>query len=709
MNQAVDFIHDKTGISSKGILAVLKLFSEGATVPFIARYRKDVTGNLLDDEIHQIKDFVSKFDALEKRKAYILETMQEKNATEKELQAIVSSWDEAFIEQIFAPYRQTKKSKLIVATEIEGDHLLKVILSKSSTEVVALLQNLERKYKVSSADLLSAAGDVMAHWWAIDDGLANRIENTFWNSNCFKISEKEIPEEERAKYKQFVSAEIIPAKTPSHRFLAIARGADLGFLSIRFVANWKDVANVIERKHQRGAESYKSQIFDLAWKSYKPKLKNQLLKRLKTLSDEQATKVFASNLYQLLMASPVGNKRVLAIDPGFKSGCKLVVLDAFGSIKGNDTIFPHPPQNKRGPAQAKIAQLVNAHKIEVIAVGNGTAGQQTLQLIKSIKGLPENLQVYEVNEDGASVYSASSLARKELPEYDVTVRGAASIGRRLQDPLSELVKINPMSLGVGQYQHDVDQKMLQNELDFVVEKVVNKVGVDINSASPYILKYIAGIGESLAETIVDCRNKNGRFNSRKELLEVPKLGNKAFEQSAGFLRVFGGTQRLDETGVHPEHYPVVQKMCKALNVQLEDLMENEGLIAQLKTKGAEVFGIGEQTFEDILTSLAEPKRDPRSVIKKFEFDPSLETIKDVKEGVLVPGIVTNVTEFGAFVNIGIKENGLIHKSNIANEFVQSPLDYIQVNDYVKAKVIQVDVEKKRIGLSVKDGGIILKS
>ena len=709
MITATEFIHGASQIPFKGVEAVLQLFSEGATVPFIARYRKDSTGNLTDDQIHEIHALSIRFKELSKRKEYVLAKMREKHADQKDVDAITASWDEAFIEQVFAPYKQSKKSKLAVANEIEGDHLLKVILSKSDTEVDDLIQHLEHKYSAKEDDLLEAAGVVLAHWWVLDDRLIRNIENIAWKTPCFKVVEKELPEEEKHRYQQFISSELIPAKTPSHRFLAVSRGVELGYLTLRFTLKWEHISGIIERKHQRGALKNKALVFQLAWKQYKIKLKNQLLKKLKHNSDVLATKVFASNLYQLLMAAPVGNKKVLAIDPGFKSGCKLVVLDEFGTIQNNDTIFPHPPQNKRGPALAKISQLCNAYKVEVIAIGNGTAGQETLQLIKSIKGLPENIQVFEVSEDGASVYSASSLARKELPQYDVTVRGAASIGRRLQDPLSELVKISPMSLGIGQYQHDVHQKMLENELDFVVEKVVNKVGVDLNLASSHILKYISGIGPSLAETIVDYRTEVGGFTSRMELLKVPKLGDKAYQQAAGFLRVFESENVLDATGIHPENYVDVHNMAKLLGVEIEDILENTERIQKLKSNGAAAFNLGEETFEDILEALAQPKRDPRSVIKKFEFDTSLVTIKDVKEGMLVPGLVTNVTEFGAFVNIGIKENGLIHKSNIANEFVQSPLDYIQVNDYVKAKVIQIDVEKKRIGLSIKDGGIILKS
>ncbi len=688
------------------VASTLKLLGEGATIPFISRYRKEATGSLDETVLFDIQKTHTQLHELDKRRDVILKSIEEQGKLTDDLKRQIegaSSMHE--LEDIYLPYKPKRKTRASVAKERGLEPLAKILIKQQELLIDKRAEEFITEEVGSIQDALQGARDIIAEWVNENKRSRETIRRLFSKNALIGSKVVKGKEEDGIKYQDYFEFSEALNRCPSHRVLAILRGEDEGFLKMSLEPDPETAVRLLEDIFVKGNLEVSEQVMEAVRDSYKrllrPSIETEFRKLSKEKADEQAIMVFAENLRQLLMAAPLGEKAVLALDPGFRSGCKLVCLDPQGNLLHNENIYPHAPQNEKGPSSKKMVSLVNAYKIDAIAIGNGTASRETEQFVRKLR-FDRELQVFVVNESGASIYSASKVAREEFPEYDVTVRGAVSIGRRLMDPLAELGKIDPKSIGVGQYQHDVDQGSLKESLDQVVESSVNKVGVNLNTASKHLLTYISGLGPTLARNIVEHRKEKGPFRSRKELMKVPRMGEKVFEQSAGFLRIPDAKQALDDSAVHPESYRVVKKMAMDLNCQISDLLIDKGLREKIKLDNYVTPKTGLPTLQDIMEELAKPGRDPRSRIKVFEFAQDVRSIADLKEGMVIPGIVTNITNFGAFVDVGVKQDGLVHISQLADRFISDPNEVVKIHEHVKVKVLSVDIDRKRIQLSMKD-------
>lgn len=700
------FINKTLNLSDKSINATLKLLSEDCTIPFISRYRKDATGNLDETQIEQISKLSKQFEELIKRKESILKSIEEQNALSPELrQRIDESFDIQELEDLYLPFKKRKKTKADAAKEKGLDPLAKIIMSQKSQDLQFLASKYLNKQVTSEEDALQGARDIIAEWINENMYVRKNLRRLFQRKAVItsKVVKAKKDEENAQKFSQYFEWEESLNRTPSHRLLAMLRAEAEGFVKINIGIDKDEALDFIENAIIKSKNESSEQIALAIKDSYKrllePAISNETLQEAKEKADKKAIEIFSENLSQLLLAPPLGEKRILAIDPGFKSGCKVVCLDEKGDLLHNETIYPHAPQNESGMAMKKIRSMVNAYNIQAISIGNGTASRETEFFIKKI-GFDKPLQVFVVSEAGASVYSASKIARDEFPSFDVTVRGAVSIGRRLSDPLAELVKIDAKSIGVGQYQHDVDQTQLKNELDSTVMRCVNSVGINLNTASKSLLSYISGIGEKMAENIVNYRAENGAFENRKQLKKVPRLGEKAFQQAAAFVRITNGENPLDNSAVHPEAYGIVEKIAKDLGIKTNELIANKEKIALVQPEKYTTKDIGILGIKDILKELEKPGLDPRKAAKVFEFDPSVKKISDLKAGMILPGIVNNITAFGCFVDLGIKESGLVHISQLKDGFVSDVNEVVKLHQHVQVKVTEVDEQRKRIQLSM---------
>ncbi len=712
----VKHIAEKLAVKEWQVENCAELFADGCTIPFISRYRKERTGGLDDEQVSSIRRWIDVFEEMEKRKASILKTIEEAGALTDDLRSkIEGTVDSRELEDLYMPYRPKRKTRASVALGKGLGPLADAFWDNKSRDAKGEAARYVKGEVASVDDALAGARDIMAERFSETAAFRETLREIFRQRRiCSKVTKSGRESEEGAKYRSYFEFGMPVKKIPAHNLLAMLRAADEGFLSVGIDADLDKCASKIfydfchtevgGRNRGYPPESVQAEIKEALEDSLKrllgPSIENEILKEAKEKADVESVAVFAENLRQLLLSPPVGRKRVMAIDPGFRTGCKVVCLDAQGQLLHYETIFPHPPVSKKVPSITAIGEMVEKYGVEVIAVGSGTAGRETVDFLRKCY-LPANVRIFSVSEDGASVYSASEVGREEFPDQDVTVRGAVSIGRRLMDPLAELVKIDPKSLGVGQYQHDVDQKLLKEALDNTVMLCVNSVGVNLNTASPYLLQYVSGIGPALASAIIAWRNENGAFTSRKDLLKVPRLGAKAFEQCAGFLRIDGGSNPLDASAVHPESYHIVEKMASDLGVTTNELVGNAGLCSKIvPEKYVEKTGAGLPTLSDIISELAKPGRDPREAAEEFEFASDIREIDDLKTGMELPGIVTNITDFGAFVDIGLHENGLIHVSNM-KQFAQGkviPSKVLKLHQKVVVQVVSVDAERSRIGL-----------
>ncbi len=704
-HQLSGIIAHTTGFDPKPVNNVIHLLESGATIPFISRYRKEQIKGMDEVDVTKIRDELNKFKELESRKATILKSIENQDKLTPELKhKIADCFDTNELEDLYLPYKPRKKTRASVARERGLEPLAKIIMHQKDFNFREKVKPFIRGDVKTAEDALQGARDIIAEWVNENQQARKKLRFLFDREACITSRVQKGKEEDGAKYKDYFAWEENINKCPSHRILAMFRGEREGILKISVSPPKEQAVEILERQFIRSPYDIGKQVEMTIQDAYsrllKPSLENEQKAKLKEFADEEAIKVFAVNLEQLLMGPPLGQKKILAIDPGYKTGCKIVCLNKQGGLLHNATIYPHPPRKESTLAMKKISSLVEMYNIEAIAIGNGTAGKETEQLIKRIK-FNRDIQVFIVNESGASVYSASDVAREEFPDYDVTVRGAVSIGRRLMDPLSELVKIDPKSIGVGQYQHDVNQQQLKNSLTTVVERCVNTVGVHLNTASKHLLNNVSGLGPVLAENIVLYRQKKGIFKSREALKSVDRLGDKAFEQSAGFLRIPGSDNPLDNTAVHPESYPVVNKMAKDIGCTVSELIKNEENIQKIDINKYVTAKTGLPTLRDIVSELSQPGRDPREKAAMFEFAPDIHKIEDLKTGMVVPGIITNITNFGAFVDIGVKQDGLVHISELANEFVRNPADVVKLHQHVTVKVLDIDVPRKRIGLSIR--------
>ena len=706
MNQ-IQFIKSAVNTTDKNIEATLKLLSEDCTIPFISRYRKDQTGNLDEVVIEQIAKLSKQFDEIVKRKESILKTIEEQGQLSPELKSkIEKSFDLQEIEDLYLPYKKKKKTRADVARENGLEPLANLILAQRNDDVDFLSTQYINKNVKNEDEALQGARDIVAEW--INENIAVRQSlRRLYNRKAVietKVVKKKAEEEAAQKFSQYFDWAEPLSKAPSHRLLAMLRAENEGFIKLKIETDIDETYDLIDQIIIKNSNSPSISHVQLAIEdSYKrllnPAISNETLQEAKAKADIKAIDVFAVNLSQLLLAPPLGEKRILAIDPGYRSGCKIVCLDEKGDLLYNETIYPHQPQNETAMAMKKIKSMVNAYNIEAISIGNGTASRETEFFIKKI-AFDKPVQVFIVSEAGASVYSASKIARDEFPNYDVTVRGSVSIGRRLSDPLAELVKIDAKSIGVGQYQHDVDQTKLKEELDTVVVRCVNSVGININTASKSLLSYVSGIGEKMAENIVAYRSENGPFEDRKQIKKVPRLGEKAYQQAAAFVRIHNGKNPLDNSAVHPEAYGIVEKMAKDLKISVNELIANKEKIALIKPENYTNETIGILGIKDILKELVKPGLDPRKSAKVFEFDPNVKTIKDVRTGMILPGIVNNITAFGCFVDIGVKESGLVHISQLKAGFVSDVNEVVKLHQHVQVKVVEVDEDRKRIQLTM---------
>ncbi|WP_347840515.1 Tex family protein [uncultured Draconibacterium sp.] len=701
----INLIADKLKLNSTQVTNTIELLNQGATVPFISRYRKERTGSLDEVQIQEIKEQNEKFAELEKRKQTILKTIDEQELLKPELKArIEHCFDPVELEDIYLPYKPRRRTKATMARENGLEPLAKIIMKQLERDPEFKANQFISNEVPSAEEALSGARDIIAEWVSENERARNIVRKGFQLGAYITSKLVKGKEEEAAKFRDYFDWSEPLKKCPSHRLLAMRRGENEGFLRISISPDEDRVLENLERFFVKGNNSSSEQVAlavkDSLKRLIQPSIETEFANLAKEKADAEAIKVFTDNLKQLLLAPPLGQKRTLAIDPGYRTGCKVVCLDEQGNLLHNENIYPHKPQEERKMAAKKISSMVEMYQIEAIAIGNGTASRETEYFIKKLR-FNRELRIYVVSEDGASVYSASSVARQEFPQYDVTVRGAVSIGRRLMDPLAELVKIDPKSIGVGQYQHDVDQKKLKNSLDSVVELSVNAVGVNLNTASKHLLTYISGLGPQLAENITSYRKEKGMFTSREELKKVPRMGPKAFEQAAGFLRIPDAKNPLDNSGVHPESYKIVKQIAKDLNCQVSDLVRNEELVSKIDFQKYITADIGLPTLLDIKKELLKPGRDPRKAIKVFEFADGIFNISDLQVGMVLPGIVNNITKFGAFVDVGIKESGLIHVSEMADRFISDPNEIVKLHQHIKVKVKEVDVARKRIQLSLK--------
>lgn len=702
----IAYLSSKMQLKNWQVEHCVQLLEEGSTVPFISRYRKEATGNLNEVEIAEIKHFQLLFEELEKRKAAVLKSIKEQQKLtpelEKEIEECVQLQQ---LEDIYLPYRPKRKTRASIAKERGFEPLAERMLSLELPN----LMEYAATFGATAQEAIAGAKDIIA------ENIAERREireelRGYYLRNAVVVSRKAKGAEEEnedEKYANYYSFSEKIAKIPAHRLLAVLRGQDEGALSVKLEVDEEIVHKIMCRLFYNGrrCKSYglyqvlEETLRDAFKRLLHPSIEKEALKSAKERADIESIKVFGENLRQLLLAAPVGQKRTMAIDPGFRTGCKVVCLDAQGNLLHNETIYPHPPQNEKIVSMKRLSNMLEAYKIEVVAIGNGTAGRETEAFIKRIH-FPQEVKVFSVSEDGASIYSASETAREEFPQYDVTVRGAVSIGRRLMDPLAELVKIDPKSLGVGQYQYDVDQSLLKEKLDEVVESCVNSVGVNLNTASRHLLSYVSGIGPALAKSIVEYRAENGAFKGREELKRVKRLGGKAFEQAAGFLRIPDAANPLDNSSVHPERYALVEQMASDAGIALKELVGNKEMVERINLSAYLSDDVGMPTLNDIAAELAKPGRDPRSLAKVFEFSNDISTIEDLAEGMELPGIVTNITNFGAFVDIGIKQNGLVHVSQMSNKFISNPSEVLKLHQHVMVQVLSVDLKRSRIQLKL---------
>lgn len=685
----------------------LTLLNEGATIPFIARYRKEATGGLDEVEIEQIQQEFKRLSELASRKETILDAIEKQGQLSPELKKqIEETWTSSELEDLYLPYKQKRKTRATKAKELGLEPLAAMLMKQQYGDVEQLASRFVKGEVVDVAEALAGARDIIAEWINESISARQRLRNLFQHEAVLSAKVIKAKIEEAQNYRDYFDYAEPLKYAKSHRVLAIFRAETEGFLRVTIAPPAEKALEKLDRIFLKAENDAADQIalaIDDSWKRLlQPSLETEFKAAAKQKADTEAIAVFSENLRQLLLQPPLGSTRVLALDPGFRTGCKLVCLDEHGTLKYNETIYPHPPQNEKQPAATKLQNYIEAYKIDAIAIGNGTAGRETFDFIKSISYLPKHLKVFMVNEAGASVYSASKIARKEFPDFDVTVRGAVSIGRRLIDPLAELVKIEPKSIGVGQYQHDVDQKQLANSLTRVVESCVNAVGVNLNTASEHLLSYVSGIGPKLAESIVAYRTKNGAFDSRQELLKVAGLGPKAFEQCAGFLRIPEAVNPLDNSAVHPERYALVKQMAMDANIPLTELIGHEKALSQIELRKYVSAEVGLPTLNDIISELKKPGRDPRGSAQTFQFSNEVRSIADLKVGMILPGLVTNITNFGAFVDVGAKQDGLVHISHLANRFVKDPNEVIKLNQAVRVKILEVDEARKRVALSIKE-------
>lgn len=701
----LDIIVKETNISKKQIENTLLLFNEGATIPFISRYRKEMTGSLDEVELGIIKERYEKLQEIQKRRESILSTIDEQGQLTPELKkALETTWDANELEDLYLPYKRKRKTRATMAKERGLEPLADAIMYYNVRDVEIKAMDFINDEVPTAEDALQGARDIIAER-INEDAKAREITRTIFERKAI-ISSRVVKgkEEEAIKYQDYFDYSEAIQRCPSHRLLAIRRGEKEGFLKVSVSPEPEEVLERLSRLFVKGVDGASQQVQMALEDGYKrllsPSIENETANVIREKAELEAIRVFTANMRQLLLSPPLGQKRVLAIDPGFRTGCKIVCLGSQGELLHNETIYPHAPQNETKQAYRKLDTLIESYKIESIAIGNGTASRETESLIRNMH-FNREVQVFVVSEDGASVYSASKVAREEFPEYDVTVRGAISIGRRLMDPLAELVKIDPKSIGVGQYQHDVDQNKLKESLDQTVESVVNSVGVELNTASHHLLTYVSGLGPQLAKNIVEFRNENGPFTNRKSLMKVPRLGAKAFEQAAGFLRIRDAKNPLDNSAVHPEAYAIVEKMAKDLSCNVSDLIQDKSLRDKIDLTKYVSDKVGMPTLKDIIAELEKPGRDPRKIIKVFEFSPHVRSIEDLRQGMVLPGVVTNITNFGAFVDIGVKQDGLVHISQLADRYISDPNDVVSLHQHVEVKVLDVDIVRKRIQLSMK--------
>lgn len=692
------------GISERQIDSTLRLLGEGATIPFISRYRKEATGGLDEVQIEQIKEQHDKLCDIAKRKETILATISEQGKLTAELESRINgSWSTTELEDIYLPYKPKRKTRAEAARQKGLEPLAMLLLMQREANPAARAAAFVKGDVKDVEDALKGARDIIAEQVNEDERARNTVRNQFARQGVITAKVAKGKEEEAAKYRDYFDFSEPLKRCTSHRLLAIRRAEAEGLLKVSISPDDEECLERLERQFVRGNGESSRQVAEATADAYKrllkPSIETEFAAQSKERADEEAIRVFTENLRQLLLSAPLGQKRVLAIDPGFRTGCKVVCLDAQGNLVHNENIYPHPPVNKTSEAASKLRKMVEAYQIEAISIGNGTASRETEDFIGR-QSFDREIPVFVVSEQGASIYSASKTAREEFPEYDVTVRGAVSIGRRLMDPLAELVKIDPKSIGVGQYQHDVDQTKLKKALDQTVENCVNLVGVNLNTASSHLLTYISGLGTQLAQNIVNYRAENGAFGSRKELMKVPRMGAKAFEQCAGFLRIPDAKNPLDRTAVHPESYHIVEQMAKDLRCTVDELIADKALRGKIRVADYVTATVGLPTLQDIMQELDKPGRDPRKEIKVFEFDKNVRTINDLREGMILPGIVGNITNFGAFVDIGIKENGLVHLSQMADRFVSDPTEVVSIHQQVMVRVMGVDTERKRVQLSM---------
>lgn len=704
MDIIISLVAKQLNIAENQVRNAVKLLSEGATIPFISRYRKEATGGLDEVQIGDVAEAHYKLTEIAKRKETILKTIGEQDKLTDELRRkIEETWDSNLLEDIYLPYKPKRRTRGQMAIEKGLEPLAKIIMSQRTDDVETLAERFLNDRVPNVKEALAGARDIMAEWINENGYARNVVRRQFAREAVIASRVVKGKEADGDKFRDYFDCSEPLRRISSHRLLAMRRGESEGFLKIDISVCEDSIIKKLNDIFAKGISDSSVQVKQAVAESYKrllkPAIENEFAAASKAKADREAIAIFVENLRQLLLASPLGQKRVLSIDPGFRTGCKVVCLDAQGNLLHNETIYPHPPKNDYAQAARKIAQLVEQYAIEAIAVGNGTAGRETEQFVQNIR-FDRKVQLFVVSENGASVYSASKIAREEFPDYDVTVRGAVSLGRRLIDPLAELVKIDPKSIGVGQYQHDVDQTELKRALDATVESCVNRVGVNLNTAGKYLLTYISGIGTQLAQNIVDYRTSHGAFKSRRELLDVPKLGAKAFEQCAGFMRIENSDNPLDNSAVHPESYPIVERMARDLGCTVNELLKNAARRAEIVPEKYLSETVGMPTLKDIMAELDKPTRDPRTTIKEFAFDPNVRTIDDVRAGQTLPGIVTNITKFGAFVDIGVHESGLIHISNMADHFLNTPTEVVSLHEQVQVQVLDVDLQRKRIQLKL---------
>lgn len=705
MTTAINFISERTGISARQVTATTKLLDDGSTIPFISRYRKEATGSLNEVEIQAISMAYENFKELEKRKEFIIQAIEGQGLLSNELkEKIKNCIQENELEDLYLPYKPKRRTKAEIARKRGLEPLAKIIMAQNTQDINKTAIKYKNEEVQSADDAISGAADIIAEWISENQSTRNIVRNAFEKYAVISCKVSKGKEEEAANYQNYFDYSSSLKKCNSYRILAMRRGEKENLLQVSIDIDKSIILEKIERKYIRSNNECSSIIKEAIADSYKrlikPSIENEFATLSKENADSTAIALFADNARQLLFAPPLGHKRVLAIDPGYRTGCKIVCLDEQGNLLHNDTIYPTPPKSEFTLSAKKLSYLIEAYKIDAIALGNGTASRETEKFLQSIR-YSRKINIYIVSEDGASIYSASKIAREEFPDKDVTVRGAVSIGRRLLDPLAELVKIDPKSIGVGQYQHDVDQNKLKKALEFTVESCVNSVGVNINTASKELLTYISGLGPQLAQNIVTYRAENGDFTNKEQLLNVPRLGIKAYQQCAGFVRVPNSENPLDNTAIHPENYNIVNKMAKNCNCSINELISNESIRKSIDLSKYTDNNVGLPTLNDIMQELEKPGRDPRKTITVMQFEESVKSFEDLKTDMVINGIVTNITQFGVFVDIGIKENGLIHISELSDSYVSNPSDIVKIHQQIKVRIKELDEQRKRIALSMK--------